>query len=506
MRKVLILPTVFLAGLAVAALALVAATSRSTAEQLERRIADVRKANALAFRMAQLSSRDEEDLLAYRFGGDREGALERISAAEKEIERIAQEIGRVDLSARGLELWREVLAARTVRVQDRDAVLRAVDAGTPGGAERAYRRWGLSSARADALVADLSVLNLRRLEGAVSELDRVRSRSAGLLVAVLGVSAALVLALSFVADAWVVRPIHRMTEAARRVASERAAVIVPGGGRSDELGVLARAITVTAADLVRANAELARSVEARDEFLSIASHELKTPLTALRLQLQNGQRRWADRHAEPAPPWVAAALRQLDRLEALVAELLDLARLRSGRFSLRCERADLSELVRGVAERMREILSRTGNTLALEVPDGLVLECDGARIEQVLANLVANAGQHAPGAHVVVRARSRDGRAVLEVEDGGKGIAEEHRERIFEPYEKLDGSGQGLGLGLFITRQIVEAHGGSVRAGAGASGGALFTIELPASPPRGDGTPQDPASAPRNRFTASECS
>jgi signal transduction histidine kinase len=491
MRKVLMLPTLLLAGLAVAALAVVTMLSRNTAERLERRMDEVRRANALAFRIALLSSRDEHDLLAYRFAGDR-AALERIAAAEAEIEALAQELGRIDLSPRGRDLWREVLSARVLRSRDRGALVHAVDTGDPPDVERAYQRWRLSAGKADALVADLSVLNLRRIEHAVSEIDSVRSRSAGLLVAVLGVSAALVLMLSFIANAWVVRPVRRMTEAARRIASDRTAIVVPGGERSDELGVLARAFTVTAADLVRANADLARSVQARDEFLSIASHELKTPLTALRLQLQNGQRRWAERHGEPPPPWVAAALRQLDRLEALVAELLDLTRIRSGRFALGPERVDLAELVRGVADRLREVLSRTGNALVVEPSAPIDVECDPARIEQVLANLVTNAGQHAPGTAVTVRVYARGGRAVLEVEDGGPGIPEEARERIFGAYETLEGRrGQGLGLGLYIARQIVEAHGGSIRATAGAGGGALFTIELPSTPARGP-SPAEP--------------
>lgn len=500
MRRVLLLPTLFLAGLAVAALAYVAATSRTATVEIERRIRDVRRANALAFRLAHLSTRDERDLLAYRLARD-SGSRARFAAAEREIDEISEQIGRIELSPRGRELWREVLAAREVRAEDRDALIAAVDSGDEEVVDRAYRRWRISTGRANALVADLSVFNLRGLERAVSELERVRSRSAGLLVAVLGVSAALVLSLSLVADRWVVRPIRRMTDAARRIAGERAAIVVPGGERADELGVLARAITVTATDLVRANAELARSVHARDEFLSLASHELKTPLTALRLQLQNGQRRWADSHAEPPPPWIASALRQLDRLEALVAELLDLTRIRSGRFTLRPERVDLSELARALGERLREVLERTGNALVPEIADGVVAECDPARVDQVLGNLLANAGRHAPGTRVTLRVLRRAG-AVLEVEDEGPGIPESARERIFEPYEKIElGRGQGLGLGLFIARKIVEAHGGRIVASAGPHGGARFTVELPAQPPP-PSTGQEAASDARSRFTA----
>ena len=478
MRRVLLLPTLLLAGLAVTALAFVAGTSRSATVEIEHRARDVRRANALAFRLAHLTTRDEHDLLAFRLGPE-PAVRARIAAADREIDGIAREIGRIEMSPRGRDLWREVLAARELRSRDRDALAAAVDGGDEAATERAYRRWRISTEQANALVADLSVFNLRGLEGAVADLERIRSRSTGLLVAALAVSAALVLGLSLLSDRWVVRPIRRMTEAAHRIASEREAIVVPGGERNDELGVLARAFTVTAADLVRANADLARSIHARDEFLSLASHELKTPLTALRLQLQNGQRRWADRHAEPPPPWIATALRQLDRMEALVAELLDLARIRAGRFTLRPERVDVSELARGLVERLRDVLARSGNTLVAEIDDGVVTNADPARLEQVLSNLVTNAGQHAPGTKVVLRLLRRRS-VVAQVEDEGPGIPEEARERIFEPYEKIQvGRGQGLGLGLFIARQIVEAHGGKIRAAAGASGGALFTVELP---------------------------
>jgi signal transduction histidine kinase len=274
-----------------------------------------------------------------------------------------------------------------------------------------------------------------------------------------------------------------MTEAARRIASERAALPVTGGHRRDELGVLARAMTRTAGDLVRANAELARSVAARDEFLSIASHELKTPLTALKLQLQNGVRRWSEQYDRAPPPgWAGASLRHIERIESLVASLLDLARIRTGRLSLQAATADLAGLSRGVAERLREVLARSGNALELDLAGPVELSCDAARIEQVLANLLVNAAQHAPGTRVVVRARRDADRAVLSVEDEGPGIPEAARERVFAPYEKVDRPerGAGLGLGLHIARQIVHAHRGTIRATAGAKGGTMVVVELPA--------------------------
>lgn len=484
MRKVLLLPTLIVAGLAVAALAAVAITSRSATREVERRIDEVRRGNALAFRIAHLAGVEQREVLAYRLEPTA-ATRARIEQAGAGMDAAVVEMGGLDLPPRGQLLFEQVLAARAVRDRERERLLGAIDAGSPPAVARAHARWDLASGAAGALAADLSVFNLRRLERAVADVERVRSRSVALLVLVLGASAALVLGFWLAVDRWLVRPVRAMTEAARRIASERVALPVPGGGRRDELGVLARAMTRTADDLVRANAELERSVAARDDFLSIASHELKTPLTALKLQLQIGQRRLAaDGSPAPGRPpphaWLAAALRQLERVEALVEELLDLTRIRSGRLTLRVRTVDLAELARSACERLRAVLARTGNALEVEAPEQVLVACDPGRLEQVLVNLLVNASRHAPGARVRVRAAREEDRAVLAVEDEGPGIPPEARERVFAAYEKVQpGRGHGLGLGLYIVRQIVEAHGGRIEAGAGAAGGARFTAVLP---------------------------
>ena len=455
MRRILLLPTLAITGLAAAALAVVASSSRSATLDVERRIREVRRANALAFRLTELTRVEEHEVLAHRVL-PRSERLERLEAADGEMDAIAGEMGKLDLPPRGRELWADVDAARALRVRERNGIVAAVEAGDEARIENAYARWELVTGRTSALVADLSGFNLRRLERAVADIERVRWRSVELLVAVLAAGGLLVLAFSLLVNAYLVRPVRAMTDAARRIATAHEPIPVPGGERKDELGVLARAITRTAGELMRANADLARSVSARDEFLSIASHELKTPLTALKLQLQGGVRRWGEQQAgRPVPPWLHAALRQLERVEALVAELLDLARIRAGRLTLRPATVDLADLARGVGERLREVLARTGNALDVEAPERLVLECDGPRVEQVLANLLANAAHHAPGTHVALRVAREGERAILSVEDGGPGIPEEARDRVFDPYEKLDREhrGPGLGLGLHIARR-----------------------------------------------------
>ncbi len=478
MRRVLLLPTLIVALVAAAALGLVAVTSRSAARELQARLDEVRRANALAWRMAHLAGLEEREVLAYRVERSA-SARERMEAAAAGVDEVARQMERIALPPRGRDLWTDAMAARAVQERQRRALVAALEQGAPA-AGTAYVRWQLATGRAGPLAADVAVFNLRRLEGAASELERVRSRSVALLFVVLAASAALVVAFSLVVDRWLVRPVRAMTDAARRIAKERIELPVPGGHRRDELGVLARAITRTGGDLVRANADLSRSIAARDEFLSIASHELKTPLTALKLQLQLGQRREGLRDAG-----LAAALKQVDRVSALVAELLDLARIRAGKLTLDPRPIDLAELACGVAERLSDVLERSGNALEVDAPAPVEATCDPARLEQVLANLLVNSARHAPGSHVALRVQREAARAVVVVEDDGPGIPPDALDRVFEAYEKVKRTGpeQGLGLGLFIVRQIVEAHGGTIRAGASRSGGASFRVELPAAPP-----------------------
>jgi signal transduction histidine kinase len=486
LRQVLVTPTVVLALVAGAVLSVVAWNSLVATRHVEREVADVRRANALAHRIAQLSVEKERAVLTYARHPS-PALRERIGASAREISALAAELERIDLSPRGRALWEQVVAARRVRDAERDALLDAVDRGAEALVDRAHARWDLAVERSSALVSDLAVFNLRRLERSASRLETLRRRSTLFLFSVLLAGALFVLGFSLLVERRVVRPIRAMTAAARRIATERVELEVPGADRDDELGVLATAMTGMASDLVRANADLARSVAARDEFLSVASHELKTPLTSLKLHLQNARRRWPAGAPEPVPPWVAAALRQIDRLEALIADLLDLARIRAGRFQLRPAPVDVSELVRGAAERLKDVLARAGNSLELDVAAGISGVYDGGRIEQVVSNLLANAAHHAAGAPVRLRLARAEGRVVIAVEDGGAGVPEHARERIFAPYEKVDGRGAtaplGLGLGLYIARQIADAHGGAIAVSRSELGGAAFVMTLPLAPP-----------------------
>jgi PAS domain S-box-containing protein len=231
-------------------------------------------------------------------------------------------------------------------------------------------------------------------------------------------------------------------------------------------------------------AEAQAAVRLRDEFLAMASHELRTPVAALRLQVQSLQRRRDALDASVAR-LVGRATDTTDRLASLVDALLDVSRLTTGRFELHRQRADLSAVVAANVERLRPVAAHVGSRIDLETATGLAGDWDVVRLEQVVTNLLSNAVKFGAGAPVSVRAFAEGERAVLTVCDEGPGIPAEVLPRIFERFERASAASQygGLGLGLFIAREIVEAHGGTLRAENRPGGGARFTIELPRSPP-----------------------
>jgi len=232
--------------------------------------------------------------------------------------------------------------------------------------------------------------------------------------------------------------------------------------------------------------EAQEAIRVRDEFLSIASHELNTPLTPLQLHLQRLQRTVSGGALVEAPSneqvvrLVEQAQRQTRRLARLVRELLDISRIRLGRLELHPEPMDLGEVVRDVVERFADEQALPHAMPSLRVEGSAQGLWDRIRLEQVVANLLANALRYGQGKPVDLTVRAHDGEAFLQVKDRGVGIAPEARRRIFERFERASSRNfGGLGLGLYIVRQIVEAHGGTITLESELGMGSTFTVKLP---------------------------
>jgi signal transduction histidine kinase len=240
----------------------------------------------------------------------------------------------------------------------------------------------------------------------------------------------------------------------------------------------------------RAEAEAREAVRARDEFLSIASHELKTPLTSLQLQIESLAVKLKAALSLPAAlsTKLQTILRQTRRLGELIDNLLDVSRITSRRLDLQLEEVDLAALVKDVAARAEERLAQAGSPLELEVVGPVWGYWDKQRLHQVIDNLLANAIKYGAGKPITISLKASAEAAVLMIRDQGIGIAPEDQARIFQRFVRAVSPQQygGFGLGLWIARQIVERLGGGIRVTSEPNQGSTFTVALPYHPAQSD--------------------
>ena len=227
---------------------------------------------------------------------------------------------------------------------------------------------------------------------------------------------------------------------------------------------------------------LARQRQGQGAFLASVAHDLRNPISALKLTTA------AFPPGAPLPSEVRlrraleVVRRQAGKLERMLNDLLDTARIEAGEVEMRIERLDLRDLVRSALELFEG--SSPQHRLVSEVPQSAVpVYCDPLRIEQVLANLISNAIKYSPaGGEVRVILRIANGEAVIQVTDQGIGIPERDRATIFEPFRRtgsLRSAVAGAGLGLYVVRRLVEAHAGSVAVASMEGVGTIFTVRLP---------------------------
>jgi len=237
-------------------------------------------------------------------------------------------------------------------------------------------------------------------------------------------------------------------------------------------------------DQKRAEDALRKAVILRDDFLSVASHELRTPLTSLKLEVANLSR-IARRDATDGAPRLMAKVEKIDsqaaRLHRLIDELLDVSRIAAGRLELHMELVDLAQIINEVGVRFTDEAARVGSALNIHAPASVVGRWDKSRLDQVVTNLVSNAIKYGDCKPIDVTLESERDRAVITIRDRGLGIAPHDHERIFGRFERAASSRHygGIGLGLWIVKQIIDALGGTVSVESKPGTGSTFTVDLP---------------------------
>jgi signal transduction histidine kinase len=222
-------------------------------------------------------------------------------------------------------------------------------------------------------------------------------------------------------------------------------------------------------------------------FIDTLSHELKTPLTSIIAAaglLEEELQTTAD---EPHRKLIQTIIRNANSLETRLAELLEIVKTGSGKIQLQFEPVDMKSLILGTCMQISPLVRNKEQQLKTELPESLpIIQGDGPRLEQVLLNLLNNATKFTPhGGKITIRARRQDDGLVVQVEDDGIGIAKEKQDLLFKPYSRLNADRQrhpGLGLGLALSKQVIELHGGRIWVESETGAGSKFYFFVPLRP------------------------
>lgn len=318
---------------------------------------------------------------------------------------------------------------------------------------------------------EYAIVVMTPLEGVDKELGHVLAALALAVPAGLGVCGALAYLLARKA----LTPVEHLRRQTRQITADRLDRRLPVLNPDDELGRLGTTINEMIGRLERSFTEVR-------QFTADASHELRTPLTAIRAEAESAL----------GNPGLAAEQQQLlgsileecERLARLTDQLLTLSREDAGVSRPANEPVDLAGLATGVVDTMRPLAEMQGIRLELRAAGPVSMKGDGARLRQVLYNLIDNAIKHTPASGVIeVHAELQDGQAALVVRDTGEGIPPEHLPHVFDRFYRVDKARSrdqgGTGLGLSIVRSIVVAHGGDITLDSALGKGTTFTIKLP---------------------------
>ena len=324
----------------------------------------------------------------------------------------------------------------------------------------------------------------------------LRARLLAYVIILLAVTLGALLA-SLLVSSWLQRavtdPILSVAEAARRVIERRDLSMRAGKTTDDEIGILADAINGMLADLEREMAERLAAEDAlrtadrrKDEFLATLAHELRNPLAPIRNALYILRMEGAD--AAALSEARAIIDRQVLQMVRLVDDLLEVSRITTGKLRLRRERVELRKVASAALEAVEPIIRDRRHTLVVTLPPpGLTIEADPTRLSQVFLNLLNNAAKFTePGGKIDFALEVRNGELMARVTDDGVGIAPDMIEPIFEMFAQADRSLErttmGLGVGLSLSRRLMELHGGTIEAESGGAGrGASFIVRMPAA-------------------------
>lgn len=252
------------------------------------------------------------------------------------------------------------------------------------------------------------------------------------------------------------------------------------GKKGNPIGIMAHIRDIT--ELKTTETKLQKALAMRDNFISIASHELKTPLTSLKLYIDTFKNQAGKKENKEFSKYINKMDDQINKLTALINDLLNVSKIQHGKLDYRMEEFDINELIGYNLETFREVAKKHKIIVRGKITKKVI--ADRYRIYQVLTNLLTNAIKYSPAADKIVLKLSQDGgKAVVSVQDFGIGIDKKHQKRIFEQFYRVNNpktqSHTGLGMGLFIVNQIIKRHRGELSITSSRGKGSVFSFTLP---------------------------
>ncbi|MCP3102601.1 HAMP domain-containing histidine kinase [Myxococcus sp. K15C18031901] len=334
-------------------------------------------------------------------------------------------------------------------------------------------------------LVQLNVDEARMAREASADLNRM-ANTIGLVLC--GLMLAGLVAGTFLLQRIAIQPLRDISQSMRRFGNGRKRTRAPVSGPTE------------LRDMARTFNEMANSLTHQQEqqlaFLAGVAHELRNPLSALKISTALPERSRAQLTPERMERVLALVGRQVERLDRMVGDLLDATRIEAGKLDLRPEVRDARDLARGVVELYRS--SDTGHVLQLDMPEvPMPVRVDPDRLEQVLTNLVSNALKYSPsGSRVDVGVRREGDEVLMSVRDQGIGITDDEKRMLFAPFQRAGNARRrapGVGLGLSVARRIVEAHGGRIDVDSHPGVGSTFTVRLACATGAVEAHPEPPS-------------
>lgn len=455
----------------------------------------IEEINKLSARLYELGKRMDADVLTYRFEKD-ENIVEYIKQDQEESNKIINSLIDITDNKRSIDLLQKYIEIKAGGEGLRDDLISATRSGSEEEINKAYRRWSIKARNIDAALADLSTFNAKNINRLTGLHEGVMDSVYQIIILTILSTIFLIITLYYYLRRTVTLPVLELSAAANKIAQGKFNVHIEPKSQ-DEVGLLYR-------DLMRMEGQLreyykglesevrkkekeleeSRVLDKRkDDFISIASHELKTPITSMKIFTELLKRQSDVGQDERSVNYLNRIDDQINRLISLVNQLLDVSKIRAGGLKLRKSKFYIDRLVKETVDELEENMPK--HKVIIKSLQRYKVSADKDRIQQVLINLLINAAKYSPNADKIIVSGKLKGKrnVVVSVKDFGMGIAPENQGKIFEKffriYEDKDKTFPGLGMGLHIASNIIKKHNGKIWFESEPHKGSTFYFSLP---------------------------